>query len=510
MKKSLVSLVTLVSLVGLVSLTSCKKEESLGNGTQFRATMEGCTAQDGKTALDISGTALNWVSGDQIAVYGTSGCGIYRATLQTPATSTDFDNVSGETGDGPFRAFYPTTLTTDGVNVTLPATQTYVEGSINEFPMYAESSNNELAFKNLCGVLKLHLTKANTSISSIEVVANSEVNGTFSVSLNGGIPELTYVSGGTNSVVLNCTTAQDISEGVDFYITLPATFDSVKSITLTADNDFVCTKKVKNTSQINISRSQYTLVTLGENDLEFRAIGSKGGLFTINADGDQVWFSQGNLQYQASTNTWRFALNQYDYVGNDNENISATYSGWIDLFGWGTGSNPTLSSTYYAYYGTFTDWGSNTISNGGNTANSGWRTLSQVEWNYLLYTRANASSKMGGGSVNGVHGEIVLPDSWTLPAGLTFTAGQNGWQNSYTLAQWALMEAAGAVFLPTAGYRYGTSVYDVGNTGIYWPSTPWDEFFAYHLDISSYGLGIDVTNAYHSFGFAVRPVRDNN
>lgn len=505
MKKNLVSLVSLALLVGLVSLTSCKKEENLGNGTQFRATMEGCTSQNGKTTLN--GTALEWVSGDQIAIYGTAGCGIYSAAPQTPATVAVFDNVSGETGDAPFRAYYPSTLTTDGVNVTLPATQTYVEGSIHEFPMYAESNNEELSFKNLCGVLKLHLTKANTNISSITVTAASEINGTFSVSYNGGDPELTYSANGTNTTTLTCATAQSIAEGKDFYIYLPEGSYSGLQIEMTTDDNRYCVKTAN--TAINVTRSQYTLITLGET-LVFRPIGSKGGLFTINADGDQVWFSQGNLQYQASTNTWRFAEHQYDYVGADNANISATYSGWIDLFGWGTGSNPTLSSTDYSYYGTFTDWGSNTISNGGNTANSGWRTLSQVEWNYLLYTRANASSKMGGGSVNGVHGEIVLPDSWTLPAGLTFTAGQNGWQNSYTLAQWALMEAAGAVFLPTAGYRYGTSVYDVGNLGIYWPSTPWDEFFAYHLDISSYGLGIDVTNAYHSFGFAVRPVRDNN
>lgn len=60
MKKNLVSLVSLLFLVGLVSLTSCKKEETLGNGTQFRATMEDCTAA--KTTLN--GTALEWVSGD--------------------------------------------------------------------------------------------------------------------------------------------------------------------------------------------------------------------------------------------------------------------------------------------------------------------------------------------------------------------------------------------------------------------------------------------------------------
>ena len=137
--------------------------------------------------------------------------------------------------------------------------------------------------------------------------------------------------------------------------------------------------------------------------------GALPGLFSVSAT-KQVHFSQGNLQYQASTNTWRFAEHQYDYVGtqtadergnyggnvsgSDNRSISSTYSGWIDLFGWGTGSNPTLSSTSYMDYGTFVDWGGNPISNGGNTVNQ-WRTLTIAEWNYLLNTRTDASSKRG-------------------------------------------------------------------------------------------------------------------
>ena len=42
--------------------------------------------------------------------------------------------------------------------------------------------------------------------------------------------------------------------------------------------------------------------------------GALSGLFSVSAT-QQVHFSQGNLQYQASTNTWRFAEHQYDYVG---------------------------------------------------------------------------------------------------------------------------------------------------------------------------------------------------
>lgn len=85
------------------------------------------------------------------------------------------------------------------------------------------------------------------------------------------------------------------------------------------------------------------------------------------SDDRKIEFSKGNLQYQASTGTWRFANNQYDMIGggtesipesntlvvggfrhdgenyakgnvpgSDNRKISANYSGWIDLFGWAT------------------------------------------------------------------------------------------------------------------------------------------------------------------------------
>ena len=252
--------------------------------------------------------------------------------------------------------------------------------------------------------------------------------------------------------------------------------------------------------------------------------GALPGLFSVSAT-KQVHFSQGNLQYQASTNTWRFAEHQYDYVGtqtadergnyggnvsgSDNRSISSTYSGWIDLFGWGTGSNPTLSSTSYMDYGTFVDWGSNPISNGGNTVNQ-WRTLTIAEWNYLLNTRTDASSKRGTGNINGVGGLIILPDSWTLPSGCSFTSGFTTYDwahNSYTLAKWAQMEAAGAVFLPAAGYRYGTNDNYVGNLGNYWSSTPFNESSAYYMYFYSNDLNVIFSN-FRGYGFSVRPVLD--
>ena len=45
-------------------------------------------------------------------------------------------------------------------------------------------------------------------------------------------------------------------------------------------------------------------------------IGYINGLYSVTPN-TQVCFSKGNLQYQASTNTWRFAENQWDIIGAD-------------------------------------------------------------------------------------------------------------------------------------------------------------------------------------------------
>ncbi len=194
------------------------------------------------------------------------------------------------------------------------------------------------------------------------------------------------------------------------------------------------------------------------------------GAFSIS-ESKQVVFASGNLQYKASTDTWRFAEHQYDYIGAANSNISSTYSGWIDLFGWGTGNNPTNTSKSYSDYSTFTDWGTNEID---DYAANTWRTLTRDEWIYVFMNRTDADSLHGFATVNGTKGVILLPDDWTTPSGITFNVGTAAYTNNvFTTAQWYRMDSAGAVFLPAAGYRSVSdkAIYDVQTHGRYWSST---------------------------------------
>lgn len=258
--------------------------------------------------------------------------------------------------------------------------------------------------------------------------------------------------------------------------------------------------------------------------------GAINGLFTINGNGDQVYFSQGNLQYQASTNTWKFADNQYDYVGGANSNISSTYDGWIDLFGWGTSgwnsgntyyhpwdSNNSAGSLYgppgsYNLTGTYAnaDWGVyNPISNGGNQTNQ-WRTLTEDEWAYVFNTRNTVSGiRYAKANVNNLNGVILLPDDWntiTYSLSNTNSKGASFSSNTITAARWTTLENAGAVFLPAAANRYGASVYEVGSDGNYWSASKYYGSDAYIMHFGDSYLSTYLSPRY--FGLSVRLVHD--
>lgn len=256
--------------------------------------------------------------------------------------------------------------------------------------------------------------------------------------------------------------------------------------------------------------------------------GAIPALFSISST-QQVFFSKGNLQYQASTNTWRFAEHQWDYVGGieywsgteygtvyengvkcDNALISQTYSGWIDLFGWATSGwnnnnhyyHPwdtentgwTVDGYGYGYWdGQYTfynmtddyanmDWGVyNPISNGGNESGL-WRTLSRDEWSYVLQSRSNATYKKSIATVNGHKGWILLPDAWVQPNGVEFLGTASDYEtNSYNLDEWSIMESAGAVFFPDARARIGINW---GNGGGYWSSEYYTSEKAHYVSSS--------------------------
>ena len=261
------------------------------------------------------------------------------------------------------------------------------------------------------------------------------------------------------------------------------------------------------------------------------------GKFSVAAD-KQVYFSQGNLQYTQSTATWAFAEHQYDMIGTDNVTGGTVYhnatdgdevsgealADKIDLFGW-SGSTAAvqwgvgISGNATDYSGDFVDWGSNTI---GTDAPDTWRTLTRDEWKYVLSERPDAYTKRGvariklnsDGTVY-ANGLILLPDTWTAPAGITFKSGVASERSvqayadyqTFTLSDWQQLESAGAVFLPAAGLRSATYVQYAHQEVILWTATYYDDAtYVGQVDADSRSIGTYRSERY--YGRTVRLVQD--
>ncbi len=236
--------------------------------------------------------------------------------------------------------------------------------------------------------------------------------------------------------------------------------------------------------------------------------------FSVGAD-KQVVFSLGNLQYHPAHAEWRFAENQYDYIGTSNNNLAADYDGWVDMFRWSTDNPATpwgvsASTTKSDYLGTFVDWGNNRI--GTDTANT-WYSLTADEWQYVFTKRANASALLGVARVNNSNGIILLPDAWVCPEGITFKSGFHtkygssafAEYQSFSAEEWAIMEQAGAVFLPVGGYLAPNGMYAIGANGYYWSATKFQNEQAAYFDLQAKQIRRGVQFRY--FGCAVRLVK---
>lgn len=236
-------------------------------------------------------------------------------------------------------------------------------------------------------------------------------------------------------------------------------------------------------------------------------LGTLRGEFSRNISGGKVIFAPGNLQATTSdlgTNwTWSFAEHQYDYIGNSSSNNKmtttpgvVTANGTVDLFyrslsnnAYGIVATGESSSPYYG--ADFVDWTGLQI----GTHNSGyWRTLAESEWKYILgedspirqpdaTVNGVKNARCTKAIVNSVKGMIIFPDHYDGPTGnvgddIVWGTGINsmgtkGWNTTVTEAGWATLEAAGCVFLPAAGRRSGTNLWNIGTGGYYKHSTYW-------------------------------------
>ncbi len=586
MKKAILSIVGVALLSALV-LSSCQKDhDTVSLKATINTYLP--TGKDAKTYIDnnryVNWSSDN-DNCDKVNINGTDYTVSVTGTGNDRVATIAGVTVPANSGD--YFAYYPAgrVLTNDASGwpqVLLPQVQNYrtdANGNqIVEAPMAAwcTQSTHALNFTNLCALLKIELP-SNFDISQNEVAyitvsssnkplwGKATISGTTTPVLSG--LSLADLSTSDKSVTLDftnnglhgsdgnsSTSTSGAASGVrrrgPFYIVLPPV-TNVSGLTVdiyvfnsTANNNRRTVHLYHNTGSEGVAisiegnkmygtgtlTSSYDVVPdvpypgLSSGEFTVARVRTGGGWLNPTYSYKKVRFSLGNLQYRASTGTWRFAEHQWDALGSANSNISQTNGNWIDLFGYGTSGvnyQPWQSNSNQANYARNTninnsenDWGVNEISNGGNQPNK-WRTLTHAEWICLLDERDNHNALHRQNVIlwNGVKGNVILPDDFP-----TSLANNYNWTR-LPEADWNEVSRRGGIFLPRTGYRNETNITDfpsssVAGHGNYWTST-WN--FNGYEDYQKNPWFIQLQNGErhgsdlpYYYGLAVRLVRDVN
>lgn len=488
-----------MALAMVLGFTQCKKEqpvpqnENQAEGVRITLTVDGGN-NNSRVIVDPTGhtnpdyATVTFEAGDVIYV-GNNGA--YCGYLEYNGSTSKFEGSVEPTSMADYLHFYfmgnkgPIGSAPSSVSITDQTSKYPVISYAHSKTLYSGAGAYSAKLQNYCAIVKFTTTNIDADITitgmnntvSVNFGANNAADGT-------GVGNNPYTPSKTGDGEI---TLHRVSNTERWAILLKQ--DEVSAATAYAFQN-VATKYVS-TSTFRVPKIDnnmyYTNDGSGISISLTEYVPYIDAQFTV-ADGRTVKFSRGNLQYKGTTGMFRFAENQYDYVGNaaGNTSPSASQAAWIDLFGWGTSGYdskyPYMTTTNEGSYvnsnldGTKYDWGvynkqsnQNKIEGGGNNA---WRTLTKDEWAYVFNTRTTTSDhRYAKATVCSKAGVILLPDNWdgTYPLS-NYDKGDAGFDsNNIDATDWATLEAAGCVFLPAAMMRYGNTVYDFMN--LYWVST---------------------------------------
>lgn len=536
--------IIMTALAMLLAMTQCKKNDEPNpagtGGEPVNITLEVKGNDNGsKVVVDPSTGTVNFENGD--AIYVASG-GKYVGTLTY--NGTVFSGAISNAVEGAPLQFYFLGNVTPAETLTSGVTEScsvVISDQTQHLPVISAAASNEnyvasqpnytARLLNKCALVKFNVTTSSSAATCITGL-NNKMTVNFSTNsltpgLEGtGIIKLSAGNGDKWAVLLPQEALGEGESGSAF--SEDCAYAGVrKALPAIAENDYLHEGLL-----VSINTSLNTNYIPG--------IFNPYEMFTINEMGGRVLFSSGNLQYLPLTNTWRFAENQYEYIGDGNENISLTYNGWIDLFGWGTSGWNNGNTYYYPWnweigdleeygygYGPIdqtnflinligpyanADWGVfNGISNGANVPKQ-WRTLTQEEWDFVLNHRGDYSfCKV---KLNNVNGVILLPDGWVDYHGQDFVFNEINNPNAdfdsniLSANDWWYLEQYGVIFLPSAGFRDEKSVNYFGSRGFYWSASTTGAGNACGLFFDEQELNSNYIEGHRGLGYSVRLVRD--
>ncbi len=506
-----------ITLLAVVLMTAgCKKDKVYTNGIPATITHYN-GGKDAKVYIDAANYSV-WHNRDAVKING------YNETVTDPEGNNHYIASITHEQSGTHYAIFPasaasSTYSESSTPVTLPAEQTYsVDDNGNQVvdALMAAKGTKSLKFYNLCALLRVEVP-ANTYVNYIAVSTvegDAPMCGSGSVSFSSDVPVLTMGSNTSTVVKLNVEASR--ADG-KFYVAVPATSGKKFKVSVyyrSTENDInhYLAKTVWQSTALGIAANEIGPVNMGtfENCREYVP-----GQYSVSST-KKVMFSRGNLKYLGGTYTnessWTFNQNQYDvgqYNSTGNSNYFAQYIH--------DGGNPAVLANNVS--GTAEDWG--TLFD--NNDNKHWFTMTEAEWQYLLFSRVEADlvdHSYTRGNVAGVNGMILFPDGFNFSnfptaagsAPTSYDADATDYETcTYTAEQWSWLEKEGCVFLPAGGWvnhNEGTGPAQHNNNADGWYRTMTPAVIGNnHAQALHFTEGdVDTEREHTGYGFYVRLV----
>ncbi len=264
--------IIILTALAAAFLTACNQELNIeGNQPEAQSVVFTATTEspDTKTALsqNADGYDVVWNSGDMITIIDSyANVGVYSTS--STSTLAEFTKDSGaDAAASPYKAWYPASIYNEGAP-SLPGTQDYIAGNISGSPMYAESSNNSLAFKNICGIIRLNISTTQTGKKVRRIVLGADQGMSGAISNAATLVADNYVAAvsGSDCVTLDCG-EEGVAIGTEptaFYLAVPENSYTGLSISVETTDGLSQTRTAKD--GIVVGRSSITTISLGVND----------------------------------------------------------------------------------------------------------------------------------------------------------------------------------------------------------------------------------------------------
>ena len=491
-----------VLFVAAAALSSCEKE-TLSNVVSGTYTTTVDMAENNTKAL-TSGGVKTFAAGERIAVIYKNTNGDTKKAVSAALTEGDIQNggkkaqfaVELEDPDNTaaIRYIYPASM----AKATIATDATMDDAGTIDFTKLCNQNGTLDNIDSLDLCVFEAASWGGTELPANQTLTNKLAIGKFSFeesgsSINSDIKML-YIGDGTHSYYIQRPSAS----GDPIFVAMVPVANQY--FTFHAANADGSNKYEYEVSNKTLLANKWYELEISTTKLQTGAIFGK---FSIDGS-NTVHFSQGNLW--RILYTCRFASHQYDVLGSWGS-TSCDLFYWETTGNYGSGKNCTTTSGPSS---DVVNWGTNNITNGGGANH--WSTPSVTEWQYIFNTRSASTGRFAKAYLFGTtHGMILFPDHYThpndvpIPTGINLTNNTSWNGNQYTAEQWAKMEAAGAVFLPAAGYRLGTDVTDVGYYGNFWSSTAYDEYYAWNVDFYERSVYPDYSSL-RDYGQSVRLV----